>query len=201
MGTMTVDDILGAGRNFASLSTKDLLEARDTYHWHLIHKANVVATAIGLYRIRKTDSWPDRKSPSVEQTRNARAAKAKPERTFENSEVRDYSWPCVLVFVDKWQRPEDFASGGTLAPDQAVPKTLYMPDGRMIPVCRLVDPEHPRSPASPRLAVAEGPDRWRLSDRQRDTGRVAHRECRVPGDRRVQRVRPHEPARRRPGRA
>ncbi len=135
MGTMTVDDILGAGRNFASLSTKDLLEARDTYHWHLIHKANVVGTAIGLYRIRKTDSWPDRKSPSVEQTRNARAAKAKPERTFENSEVRDYSWPCVLVFVDKWQRPEDFASGGTLAPDQAVPKTLYMPDGRMIPVC------------------------------------------------------------------
>ena len=30
MGTMTVDDILGVGRNFSSLSTRDLLEARDS---------------------------------------------------------------------------------------------------------------------------------------------------------------------------
>jgi hypothetical protein len=40
MGTMTADDILGVGRNFASLSTRDLLEARDQYHWHVIHSAS-----------------------------------------------------------------------------------------------------------------------------------------------------------------
>jgi hypothetical protein len=135
MATMAADDILGLERNFASLSTKDLLEARDTYHWHLIHKANVVGTAIGLYRIRKSDPWPNRELRSVEQSRAERAAEPKPERTFETSEIRDYSWPCVLVFVDKWQVPADFTSGGPLSPDEAVPKTLYMPDGRMIPVC------------------------------------------------------------------
>ena len=133
MATMTADDILGVERNFASLSTKDLLEARDTYHWHLIHKANVVGTAVGLYRIRKSDPWPSRRTGAAEGTRTATAAQPKPERTFENSEVRDYSWPCVLVMVDRWQLPSDF--GGALAPDQAVPKTLYMSDGRMIPVC------------------------------------------------------------------
>lgn len=135
MKPMKADDVLGVERNFASLSTRDLLEARDTYHWHLVHKENVVGTAIGLYRIRKADRWPDRETRSVEQTRAEKASEPKPERTFENSEIREYSWPCVLVFVDKWQIPSDFASGGKLSPDQAVPKTLYMPDGRMIPVC------------------------------------------------------------------
>ena len=62
---MTIDDILGVERNFASLSTRDLLEARDLYHWHLIHKANVVATAVGLYRIRKSDPWPTRDRPDA----------------------------------------------------------------------------------------------------------------------------------------
>ena len=28
-------DILGVDRNYASLSTRDLLDARDQYHWHL----------------------------------------------------------------------------------------------------------------------------------------------------------------------
>jgi hypothetical protein len=135
MGTITTEDILGVGRNFASLSTRDLLAARDLYHWHLIHKANVVGTAIGLYRIRKTDPWPNPVSGGVEQSRTATASVPKPERTFENSEIRDYSWPCVLVFVDKWQQPADFTSGSSLGPDQAIPKTLYMPDGRMVPVC------------------------------------------------------------------
>jgi hypothetical protein len=50
-----IRDILGVERNFAALSTKDLLDARDQYHWHLIHKKNVVGTTIGLYYIRKTD--------------------------------------------------------------------------------------------------------------------------------------------------
>lgn len=60
------DDILGVERNFASLSTRDLLEARDLYHWHLIHKVNVVGTAIGLYRIRKSDDWPGKDRPDTQ---------------------------------------------------------------------------------------------------------------------------------------
>lgn len=44
----------------------------------------VVGTAIGLYLIRKTDPQPDphQLPPRITQ--------AKPERTFDNSEVRDY---------------------------------------------------------------------------------------------------------------
>ena len=131
---MTNDDILGVERNFASLSTRDLLEARDLYHWHLIHKANVVATAVGLYRIRKTDPWPTGERPDAAEA-SVQAVQPKGERTFENSEIRDYSWPCVLVFVDRWQYPAEFAAAGGPGPDQIVPKTLYMPDGRMVPVC------------------------------------------------------------------
>lgn len=53
-------------------------------------------------------------------------------RTLENSEVRPYSWPALLVFVKKWE------SEGTLVKSHAsdvVPKTLYLPNGKMIPVC------------------------------------------------------------------
>lgn len=132
---MQDEDILGVERNFASLSTRDLLEARDLYHWHLIHKSNVVGTAIGLYLVRRSDPWPDDKRSDSDEEKAQRAA-PKGERTFENSGIRDYSWPCVLVFVDKWQDATDFSGGqGRLRPDQAVPKTLYMPDGRMVPVC------------------------------------------------------------------
>src|SRR5262245_50745936 len=130
---MTNDDILGVERNFAALSTRDLLEARDLYHWHLVHRVNVVGTAIGLYRIRKSEPWPGKNGhpDAIEPRRYAIAPKG--ERTFENSEVRDYSCPCVLVFVERWQHPSDF--GQQLSPDQMVPRTLYMPDGRMVPVC------------------------------------------------------------------
>jgi hypothetical protein len=75
------------------LSVKDLLEARNTYHYHLMNKPNVVGTAIGLYLIRKSD-------PEEPQTRAAQrrvkivASKAtqmpKGPRTFINSEVRSY---------------------------------------------------------------------------------------------------------------
>src|SRR6478736_5089486 len=40
------------GFDFASLSIRDLLEARDLYHFHLLNKANVIGTAIGRYLIR-----------------------------------------------------------------------------------------------------------------------------------------------------
>src|SRR5262245_28169641 len=132
---MKDDDILGAERNFAALSTKDLLEARDQYHWHLIHKANVIGTAVGLYRIRKSDPWPTRDRTDAEEARSQYAS-PKGERTLDNSEVREYSWPCVLAFVDRWLAPADFQLGAAgCGPDQMVPKTLYLPDGRMVPVC------------------------------------------------------------------
>ena len=38
-------DILSNQNNFASLSLRDLLEARDQYHVHLLNKRNVVGTA------------------------------------------------------------------------------------------------------------------------------------------------------------
>lgn len=128
-------DILGVERNFASLSTKDLLDARDQYHWHLIHKRNVVGTAVGLYHIRKSDPWPTPDQPDVGSAKALTQA-PKGERTFENSEVRDYSWPCVLVLVERWQDPTQFGAGtGQVPPEEMIPKTLYMPDGRTVPVC------------------------------------------------------------------
>src|SRR5258706_14585808 len=84
--------------DFASLSIKDLLEARDLYHWHLSNKANVVGTAVGLYLIRKSDSWPrDHAAADEDSSHHAKGI-----RTFENSEVRPYSWPAVTVLVRDW---------------------------------------------------------------------------------------------------
>ena len=51
-----------ARRDFSSLSLKDLLDARDTYHIHLAQRANVFATAIGRFYIRNKDA--DAKTPS-----------------------------------------------------------------------------------------------------------------------------------------
>ncbi len=119
-------ELLGVERNYASLSIRDLLEARDLYHYHLIHKANVVGTAIGLYLIRKTDPWPDKDRSARQRT----AKGPKGERTLYNSEARDYSWPCVQVFVHEWIDEDRFGtSAGELHPESMVPKTLYMPDG------------------------------------------------------------------------
>jgi hypothetical protein len=47
------------GNDFDTLSFMDLLEARDLYHVHLMNYPKVVATAIGRYRIRSEDSWPE----------------------------------------------------------------------------------------------------------------------------------------------
>ncbi len=122
---------------YAALSLKDLLDARDTYHVHLMEHPNVVATAVGRYRIRKEDSWPDAKGSG--------AHKGTGERTLDNSEVRPYSWPAVLVFVEKWVAPEDFSHGGGYDPDDMVPRTLYLPDGRRVPVCVIRAPREPRT--------------------------------------------------------
>jgi len=52
--------ILDNSTNFSALSVKDLLTARDRYHDLLLSKKNVIATAIGLYRIRRSDRQDDR---------------------------------------------------------------------------------------------------------------------------------------------
>ena len=48
-------DYFPSERPYSSLSVFDLLEARDQFHVHLMHKANVVGTAIGRYLIRIAD--------------------------------------------------------------------------------------------------------------------------------------------------
>ncbi len=53
-------------RDFRSLAISHLLQAREIYHPHLAHLENVIATAIGLYRIRKKD--PDANAPKVLKT-------------------------------------------------------------------------------------------------------------------------------------
>ncbi|WP_448954186.1 hypothetical protein [Labrys neptuniae] len=100
---------------------------------------NVVATAIGYYRIRIGDSRPG-VEPVVRGTG---------ERTFTNSEIRDYSWPAVLVIVSQWQAATEFGGDGSYSPDQIVPKTLYLKDGRRVPVCVIEGPREPRSQATP----------------------------------------------------
>jgi hypothetical protein len=115
------------GDDFASLSLRDLVAARDQYHLYLMRHPNVIATAIGRYRIRKTDSWA--------------GAKKKHHgigiRRLDNSEVRPYSWPCILVFVDEWQDPKKFADD----PQAMVPSVLLMPDGRNVPICVIEAPK------------------------------------------------------------
>jgi hypothetical protein len=136
------ESVLPGPRNlYAALSLRDLLDARDQFHIHLMRHPRVVATAIGYYRIRKEDSWPG----------ESKVVNAKGPRTLINSEVRPYSWPAVLVFVDKWVAAEEFAQGRSYDPDKIVPSTLYLPDGRRVPVCVI---EAPRNPESPSAAVS-----------------------------------------------
>ncbi|MEX3931806.1 S1/P1 Nuclease [Paraburkholderia phymatum] len=123
---------LSTQHNFQSLSLKDLLEARDLYHWHLSNKANVVGTAVGLYLIRTDEPWPDQHADT--KGHDARNARTKGIRTFDNSEVRPYSWPAVIVLVRDWIDAAEFGHG-KVDPDHMVPRTLYMPDGRAVPVC------------------------------------------------------------------
>lgn len=113
-------------KQFSSLSLLDLLEARDLYHVHLTKSARVQATAIGLYRIRKTDpDFEQYVDPSL-----IKPVKHEPRR-LDNTVVRPWSWPCVLVFVPEWKQIS------SLSPDEIepIPKFLYMPDGRVVPVC------------------------------------------------------------------
>lgn len=124
-----------ASFDFSSLSLKDLIEARDLYHFHLMSKANVVGTAVGLYLIREDENWPSSVGESAHP-----ANKPTYPRTFGNSEVRDYSWPCVIALVREWVGETDFGRPGKPAPWDSVPKRLYLPDGRAVPVCVVLSP-------------------------------------------------------------
>jgi hypothetical protein len=117
------------GYDFGSNSIKDLVEARDQYHFHLMSKANVVGTAIGSYLIRDAD--PQDGSEASDELK-------KIPRTFFNSHVRPYSWPCIIVLVRKWLQEGDFGPNGKAKPWQILPKTLYLPDGRAVPVCTVL---------------------------------------------------------------
>jgi hypothetical protein len=109
--------------NYNHLSVKDLVEARDMFHVHLINKKNVVATAIGRYLIRTTD---------VDKNGIYKPQKNKPARTLENSVVMEISWPCLLVFVQEWAEEKSLIHENAT---DIIPKTIYMPDGRMAPIC------------------------------------------------------------------
>jgi hypothetical protein len=109
---MSILSIGGTDTNqFNNLSVRDLLQARAYYHIFLTQKRNVVGTAIGRYLIR-----------------DFKFSATKP----MNSSVHENSWPCVLVLINEWQAEE------TLVAEKAsdlIPKTLYLPDGRPVPVC------------------------------------------------------------------
>jgi hypothetical protein len=125
-------DYLTPERDYSTLSLPDLLAARDQFHVHLMHKANVIGTAVGRYRIRKGDPWPKRVGA------DAAAPPAyhphREPRTLANSEVRNYSWPAVLVFVRRWIPQGAFASGEASTAD-FIPPAIYMPNGDKVPTC------------------------------------------------------------------
>ena len=81
------EDLLYTHR-FTSLSSHNLLDARDAYHVHLAHKPDLIATAIGLYLIRGTDA------DAQDATKTREAAKKRgslSERTLENTEIQPWS--------------------------------------------------------------------------------------------------------------
>jgi hypothetical protein len=118
------DNPLNPLTDFHSLSLRDLLEARDLYHLHLTERKGVLATAVGRYLIRQTDSWPNQR-PVVKGTGP---------KTLANVHIRPYSWPCVLVFVEKWVSEHELHRYG-YKPTDVVPNALHMPNGKVVPVC------------------------------------------------------------------
>src|SRR5690349_523292 len=115
-------DALAMHNEFSMLNLADLLAARERNHFELMRKPHVIGTAVGLYLIRKSDPWP-RKNDTH------RSRGHRPPRTLDNSEVRDYSWPCILAFVDEWKPVE------VLDPHDRVPDALYLDERRKVPVC------------------------------------------------------------------
>jgi hypothetical protein len=119
--------------DFASLGILDLIQARDSHHKQLANLPNVIGTAIGRYLIRNDD--PRLKDP------NAPEPKVRGPRTIDKVTVANWSWPAVLVFVNKWQDPTDFAHNM----DGYIPARIYLEDGRAVPTCVVAAPSLPRS--------------------------------------------------------
>lgn len=168
--------------SYSSLSVRDLLDAREAYHVHLSNMAHVVATAIGRYRIRKGD-WYDTHPPGQERPKDRTEQKGP--RDLFNSVTRDWSWPCVLVFVDEWVERADWKEGRAgheLEPDQFIPRSLYLPDGRIVPTCVVllrksdVRPEPPPPRRFPEPLVGGG---YPLLTKVQGTGRVGSVGCLV----------------------
>ena len=102
-----------AGLQYQNLSVKDLLDAREAFHIHLMKKQNVVGTAIGKYRMRLTAG--------------------KNVKRLDNTKVTENSWPCILVFVRKWLSSKDFKTEEDF--NNFIPSNVYLPDGREVPLC------------------------------------------------------------------
>ena len=141
-------------REYKSLSVRDVLDAREAYHAHLIALENVFATAVGLFRIHA--EAPDAGTATTASA-GASRSKMSTARTFANSAVKPWSWPCVLVLVRRWMAEEEVRR----KPDEVVPPFLYLPNGRVIPVCVLcadLDTEaRPTVVPVPPLATGLGP--------------------------------------------
>ena len=129
---------LSRSTNFSALSVRDLLAAREAYHLHLLSLDHVVATAVGLYRIRDGD--PDSERPDRTSSQQPGANDV---RTMANSSIKPWSYPCLLVFTDTW-----LDQGGVNdKPEALVPRLLYLPDGRIVPTCTIMVERMPRPPA------------------------------------------------------
>lgn len=121
-------------QDFSRLSAHDLLEARDYHQSALAQMHNVALTAIGRFRFRDKDK--DDLRPRSRERRSV--------RTLVNSDLRDTSYPCILVFVKGWVPIKDFESPDKhldrdIDPSQnlrhIVPQFLYLQDGRAVPTC------------------------------------------------------------------
>lgn len=138
MSVPLTKDPLRAQPAYNALSLLDVLRARDLYHLHLTERQGVIGTAIGRYLIRKEDSWPHDKEKH----------KGTGPKTLDNTQVRNYSWPCVIVFVEKWVSPQDFLKHGR-PNTEFLPDRLQMPDGKVIPVCVIEAPQDLKAPELP----------------------------------------------------
>ena len=123
-------------RKYSSLSAKDLLEARDAYHIHLAHLENVIGTAIGRYRLRSSELDPEKDRAKWKRKRYGKDPEP---RMLANTTIREHSSPCVLVFVKKWWTYKELRDD----PTQAIPRELYLPDGRVVPTCVVYAPPDP----------------------------------------------------------
>jgi hypothetical protein len=136
------DDPLNPLTDFHALSLRDLLEARDLFHLHLTERKGVIATAVGRYLIREADSWPGQRP----------VRKHHGPKLLSNVHIRPYSWPCVIVFVDRWVPEHDLRRHGYTAGD-IVPNALHMPNGKVVPVCVVEAPPMTETRTTPRSLV------------------------------------------------